>query len=275
MTITTRVGNWVTGKNYSLAMNNLNRKINSNKLPIIKLENLSLATFTSSSYLLQDISLTIYPGDFVGVMGASGAGKTSLLRLINRLSEATSGNLFFQGKSAQQITIQKLRQQVVLVSQEPKLLGMKVEKALAYPLVLRKTPPKEIHLRINKWLDKLNIDPDWLDRGELQLSTGQKQLVTIARALITEPEVLLLDEPTSALDLEQAEYLLDILRELTLEKKTTVVMVNHQPELIRKFCQRVLYLQEGKLHQDSLIEEFNWSQLTMNIQKSCQKSNWQ
>ena len=256
-------------------MSNLRKKFNSEILPIIKLEDISLAASVGSNYLLQDISLTIYPGDFFGVMGASGAGKTSLLRLINRLGEAASGNLFFQGKLAQQIPIQKLRQQVVLVSQEPKLLGMKVGKALAYPLILRKTPPKEIRLRINKWLDKLNIDPDWLDRGELQLSTGQKQLVTIARALITEPEVLLLDEPTSALDLEQAEYLLDILRELTLEKKTTVVMVNHQINLIQTFCQRVIYLQQGKLQQDSLIEKVNWDELKASFQIAALDNNWE
>ena len=256
-------------------MNNLRKKINSEILPIIKLDNISLATSIGSSYLLQDISLTIYPGDFVGIVGVSGAGKTSLLHLINRLSEATSGNFFFQGKSIKQIPIQQLRKKVVLVSQEPKLLGMKVEEALAYPLILRGIPPKEINLKIHEWLDQLNINLDWLDRGELQLSMGQKQLVAVARALITEPEVLLLDEPTSALDIEQAEYLLNVIRKLTVENKITVVMVNHQPELIRKFCQRVLYLQEGKLHQDSLIEEFNWRQLTINIQKLGRKSNWQ
>ncbi|MGC1247349.1 MAG: ATP-binding cassette domain-containing protein, partial [Spirulinaceae cyanobacterium] len=101
--------------------------------PILKVENLSLAASVGSSYLLQDISFAINPGEFVGIIGASGAGKTSLSRLINRLGEATSGTILWQGTPIKQIPIQELRKQIVFVSQEPKLLGMKVKEALAYP----------------------------------------------------------------------------------------------------------------------------------------------
>ncbi|MGB5970774.1 MAG: ATP-binding cassette domain-containing protein [Spirulinaceae cyanobacterium] len=242
--------------------------INSKIQSILKLEGLSLATYVGNVYLLQDIFFTVYPGEFIGIVGASGAGKTSLLRLINRLGEATSGAIFFEGKTIKQIPIQKLRQQIVLVSQEPKLLGMKVEEALAYPLRLRKISSQEISSQVNKWLDKLKINPDWLERNELQLSTGQKQLIAIARGLIIEPKVLLLDEPTSALDIEQTEHLLKVLRELTTEKKTTIIMVNHQLELIKRFCQRILYLKQGKLQQDALSKEVNWLQLEKSLKEA-------
>jgi D-methionine transport system ATP-binding protein len=227
----------------------------------LKLQNISLATSINSRYLLQDISFTIDDRDRAVIIGASGAGKTSLLRLLNRLQQPTAGYIYFNSQPIEQVPVVRLRRQVVLVPQEPKLLGMRVWDTLAYPLNLQKLPKQEIQERITSWQAKLHIPQAWLERNELQLSLGQRQLITIARALVMQPKVLLLDEPTSALDAGSAERFIEILIELTQTADTSIVMVNHQLELAQKFATRVLYLQQGQLKENLPVESVNWQQL--------------
>ena len=227
----------------------------------VKAPNLSL----EMPCLLEDLSFTVQPGDRVAVVGPSGAGKTSLLRLLNRLSEPTRGTIYLNGRDYRQIPVIQLRQRATLVLQETKLLGMTVQQALGYPLVLRNLPSQEIQKRVNDWRERLHIPAEWLGRTELQISVGQRQLVAIARALVGQPEVLLLDEPTSALDAGRSEALLQTLRELARTQNTTILMVNHQLELAQKFCNRVLYLQQGKLLEDVPAAEVNWDRLRQNL----------
>jgi D-methionine transport system ATP-binding protein len=216
-------------------------------------------------YLLKDISFEVFRGDRVALVGASGAGKTSLLRLLNRLSEPTSGTIYLENQPLSQIPVVRLRQQVALVLQESKLLGMTVHQALAYPLTLRQVEQKAIQERIQKWSDRLQMPSDWLHRTELQLSVGQRQLVAIARALVTEPKVLLLDEPTSSLDLGRSDLLLKALSELTQVNGTTVIMANHQLELAEQWCDRVLHLEHGRLQQDLGAQQMNWQALRQTL----------
>lgn len=211
--------------------------------------------------ILQDISFEVFEGERVAIVGPSGAGKTYLLRLLNRLSEPTSGKIYLDNQEYSQIPVLQLRSIVTLVSQEPKLLGMTVKEALAYPLVLRGLPKQTIQQRVSHWIEQLQIPDEWLTRTEVQLSLGQRQLVAIARALVIQPTILLLDEPTSALDLNQAEHLVEILSHLTQNYQTTVVMVNHQLELVEKFCTRLLYLQQGRLLVHQEASEISWLNL--------------
>ncbi|HEY9655611.1 MAG TPA: ATP-binding cassette domain-containing protein, partial [Crinalium sp.] len=199
------------------------------------------------------------------IVGASGSGKTSLLRLLNRLSEPTSGVILFNQKALTQIPTLILRQQVVLVLQESKLLGMTVQQALEYPLTLRQLPKQTIRERVQKWSDRLHIPLEWLSRTELQLSVGQRQLVAIARALVTEPSVLLLDEPMSALDVGRSELLLNVLKDVTQVNGMTVLMVNHQLELAEQGCDRVLHLGQGRLLQDIPAAQMDWQALRQAI----------
>lgn len=231
----------------------------------LELQNISLATSVGSRYLLQDISFTISDRDRLVILGASGAGKTSLLRLLNCLQQPTAGALYFNSQPIEQIPVVQLRRQVVLVPQEPKLLGMRVWDTLAYPLSLQKLSKQEIQARIATWQAKLHIPQAWLERNELQLSLGQRQLITIARALVMQPKVLLLDEPTSALDAGSAERLIEILIELTETASTSIVMVNHQLDLAQKFATRVLYLQQGQLKENLPVESVNWQQIRDNL----------
>ena len=212
-------------------------------------------------YLLKDISFEAVQGDRIAIVGASGSGKTSLLRLLNRLSEPTSGVILFNQKALTQIPTLTLRQQIVLVLQESKLLGMTVQQALEYPLALRQLPKQMIRERVQKWNDRLHIPSEWLSRTELQLSVGQRQIVAIARALMTEPSVLLLDEPMSALDVGRSELLLNVLRDITQVNGTTVIMVSHQLDLAEQGCDRVLHLEQGRLLQDLPAAQMDWQAL--------------
>ena len=152
-----------------------------------------------------------------------------------------------------------------MAAQEPKLLGMKVIDALSYPLTLQQLPESEIRTQIDIWTDLLRIPTEWLNKTELQLSLGQRQLVAIARALIMQPEVILLDEPTSALDVGMANYLLTVLTDLNQSQNLTIMIVNHQLELIQEFCDRLLLLNQGILEEDVPATELNWQRLRQKI----------
>lgn len=215
--------------------------------------------------ILQDISFEIFEGERVAIVGPSGAGKTHLLRLLNRLSTPTSGKIHLENQEYSQIPVLQLRSLVTLVAQESKLLGMTVKEALAYPLVLRGLPKQTIEQRLSHWIEQLQIPDELLGRAEVQLSLGQRQLVAIARALIIQPKILLLDEPTSALYLGKAEHLIETLSQLAQSHQTTVVMVNHQLELAQKFCTQLLFLQQGRLLMNQQASDISWADLRENL----------
>ena len=209
--------------------------------------------------LLTNISLAIAKGQKTALIGATGSGKTTFLRLLNRLIDPSAGTILWNDKNIQEIPIQTLRRKVLLVPQEPSLLGMNVHEAIAYPLRLQNLPTSEIDSRLQKWLDKLQLDRKLLNRSELELSLGQRQWVAIARALVMEPEILLLDEPTSALDRGLSHLLLDTLTELTqLPQPVTVVMINHQLDLVQPWCDRLICLHNGELVQDTEASLVDW-----------------
>lgn len=218
--------------------------------------------------ILQDISFEVFPGDRLAIVGPSGAGKTSLLRLINRLSEPTRGKIYLDNQEYSQISPVQLRQEITLVLQESKLLGMTVQQALAYPLVLRGLPPDTIQQRIAHCIAQLHIPEEWLLRTELQLSTGQRQLVAIARAIVIQPQVLLLDEPTSALDVGTAANVIQVLTQLTQTHRTAILMVNNQLDFTQMFCNRLLYLQQGQLITNQTASEIDWLNLRESLMQA-------
>jgi D-methionine transport system ATP-binding protein len=240
---------------------------NTETTPQLRIDGVSLKTPIASNFLLENISFQVHKGSRVAIVGPSGAGKTTLLRLLNRLSSPTSGSIYLENKEYRQIPAIELRRQITLVIQESKLLGMSVREALAYPLKLRGVTASNIAERISGAIEQLHIPQEWLTRTELQLSVGQKQLVAIARAIVLQPKILLLDEPTSALDAGKSAYLMQVLTELT-NSQTTILMVNHQLEIAQEFATRVLYLQQGKLLQDSPSHQMNWGELRQNLIKA-------
>ena len=230
----------------------------------VMMNNVAIATNqisyqTKFRTLLTNISVAIAKGQKTALIGATGSGKTTFLRLLNRLIDPSAGNILWNDKNIQTIPIQTLRRKILLVSQEPSLLGMNVSEAIAYPLQLQNLPQSEIDSRLQKWLAKLQIDRKLLNRSELELSLGQRQWVAIARALVMEPEILLLDEPTSALDRGLSHLLLDTLTELTqLPQPVTVVMINHQLDLVQTWCDLLICLHNGELVQDTEASLVDW-----------------
>ena len=233
--------------------------------PQLRLKQVSLVTsmkgLVTGTPILRDVSFEVCQGDRLCLIGPSGAGKTSLLRLLNRLIEPTSGTIYLENQDYQKIPVIQLRRQVMLVAQEPKLLGMTVQQALAYPLTLQQLPQRQIQERLDACREQMHIPSDWLERTELQLSVGQRQLVAIARALVIQPKILLLDEPTSALDVGTASHVLGVLADLAEKGKMAILMVNHQLDMAELFCTRVVYLQEGQLLQDTPVPQIDWKQL--------------
>ncbi|BAZ81636.1 ATP-binding cassette domain-containing protein [Sphaerospermopsis kisseleviana CS-549] len=244
---------------------------------MLKLEQINLFTKLKSQArnnlpgypILQDISFEVFSGDRMTIIGHSGAGKTSLLRLINRLTEPTSGKIYLENQEYHQIPIIQLRQQVTLVHQETKLLGMTVGEAIAYPLILRKSPKQQIQEKVSYWREQLQIPENWLGRTQVQLSAGQKQLVAIARALVIQPQILLLDEPFSALDPAQTSFLSNILnqpvQDLSQPLKTAILMVNNQLDIAQEFSNRVLHLQQGQIVANLPTSQVNWEDLKTNL----------
>lgn len=239
--------------------------------PILRLEQVSLRAMVSSDLILQNISFELTTAAILGVVGASGAGKTSLLRLFNRLISAHSGEILIEGKSIKDYEPVQLRRKVVLVPQESKLLGMKVIDALSYPLRLKQLPESEIRSQIDAWNNLLRIPPEWLNKTELQLSLGQRQLIAIARALIMQPQVILLDEPTSSLDLGTATHLLSVLKQLNQEQNLTIIITNHQLDLLQDFCDRLVFINQGILEEEVLATQENYQRFRQKILQLQQK----
>ena len=211
--------------------------------------------------ILDAISLGLYPGEFVALIGPAGAGKSSLFKLMNRLRSASSGAIYFNQQPITAIPVCDLRQQVMLVGQDSRLLGMTALQALHYPLVLQRLSVSDREARVTDCLNRLQIPQEWLNKTELELSGGQQQQIAIARALVTQPQLLLLDEPTSALDLGAAHRVLSTIQDQVKEQGLTVVMSNHQLEFARKFCDRLLYLEQGRLLQDQAASTVDWQHL--------------
>ena len=211
--------------------------------------------------ILDAVSFSLAPQTFVALVGPAGAGKTTLFKLMNRLVSPTRGGLSLEGEQLETIAVQQLRQRVMLVGQSSQLLGMTVREALHYPLALQKLPSLDRERQFNEVIDRLQIPQAWLEKTELQLSGGQQQQVAIARALVARPQLLLLDEPTSALDVGAASRILQVIQALIKEQMLTVLMSNHQLDLVQDFCDRVLYLEKGRLKLDEPAHQIDWSTL--------------
>lgn len=243
--------------------------------PILQVSQVSYQVFNSPKCLLEDISFEVRSGDRLGIVGSSGAGKSTLLRLLNRLIDPTSGSLFFKQKPLSDYSVTQLRQQIVLVPQEPKLLGMTVQETLSYPLKLQQLSSSEIKQRVIQCCDLLGIPEDWLERNELQLSVGQRQWVTIVRGLILQPSILLLDEPTSALDMGLGHQLIEQLNALSQSQQLTVIMVNHQLSWVRQFADKIIYLQGGKMTNHQNTDQVNWDNLQQKLITQNKDEEWE
>ncbi|KRB34737.1 methionine ABC transporter ATP-binding protein [Acidovorax sp. Root70] len=199
---------------------------------------------------LKGIDLTIQPGEVFGIIGKSGAGKSSLVRVINLLNRPTTGQVIVGGQDLTQLNdahLREARREIGMVFQHFNLLSSRtVFDNAALPLELAGMDKAAIRARVNPLLDLVGLSA-LADRYPAQISGGQKQRVGIARALASRPKVLLSDEATSALDPETTRSILDLLRQVNRELGLTVVLITHQMQVIKQVADRVAVIEAGRI----------------------------
>jgi len=199
---------------------------------------------------LDGVDLSIGRGEVFGVVGRSGAGKSTLIRAINRLETPDAGRIFVDDQEITALKPAELRaarRRIGMIFQHFNLLNAKtIEDNVAFPLRLEGRPEAEVKARTAQLLEQLGL-AEHANKHPAQLSGGQKQRVGIARALACGPSVLLCDEATSALDPETTEDILTLLDGLNRDLGLTIVLITHQMEVVRRVCDRVAVLKDGKI----------------------------
>ncbi|WP_374694881.1 methionine ABC transporter ATP-binding protein [Snodgrassella alvi] len=201
-------------------------------------------------HALNDINLTVDTGDIYGLIGWSGAGKSSLIRLVNQLEKPTSGTVTVDGVDLNKLDTKAQREhkkKIGMIFQHFNLLESKtVAQNIAIPLVLQGIKRDEIDRRVDAMLSYVDLAGKKQSYPS-QLSGGQKQRVGIARALITEPTILLCDEATSALDPQTTLSILKLLKQINSERNITILLVTHEMEVISSICNKVAVMEKGQV----------------------------
>ena len=228
--------------------------------PIIELKHLS-KTFGGGEnqvHALHDVSISVNPGEIYGIIGLSGAGKSTLVRCINLLERPDEGQVLFHGKDLMTMSDKELRAQrrnITMIFQSFNLLEQRTAiDNICFPLELVGTPRKEARKRAMELLEIVGL-PDKANAYPVQLSGGQKQRIAIARALATDPEVLLCDEATSALDPQTTDSILNLLQKINRERGITVIIITHQMSVIEQICHKVAILDHGVVAEVGAVEE--------------------
>lgn len=199
---------------------------------------------------LHDINLEIKEGEFVGIMGPSGAGKTTLLNIISTIDTPSSGSVIIDGDDITTMNEDKLssfrRNKLGFVFQDYNLLNtLTIKENIVLPLALSKTPLNEIEKKIKDIANSFGIE-DTLIKYPYEVSGGQKQRAAIARAIISDPALILADEPTGALDSKSSAEVLQTLSDLNQKSNATIMMVTHDA-FAASYCKRILFIKDGVL----------------------------
>lgn len=213
---------------------------------------------------VNNVNLSIERGEIYGIIGYSGAGKSTMIRLLNGLEKPTKGTIIVNGQKISEIsgaTLRQVRQKISMIFQHFNLLWSRtVEENIAFPLEIAGVPKQERAKRVNELIELVGLTGRNKSYPS-QLSGGQKQRVGIARALANNPEVLLCDEATSALDPETTDSILDLLLEINQRLGLTIVLITHEMHVIQKICNRVAVMEAGKV-----VEEGDVLQVFQNPQ---------
>jgi putative ABC transport system ATP-binding protein len=201
---------------------------------------------SKTNQVLNGVSFDLWPGEIVVLLGPSGGGKSTLLRLLNRLEDPDRGTISLRGEDIQTLDPLQVRRQIAMVSQKPYLFNGSVADNLMMGSSCRQeTPPTNDDLL--KALNACHLDPALLDQDARRLSIGQQQRVCLARALSGGGELLLLDEPTSALDPPTAKRFIETFRQLSREVGLSQVIVTHDLRLAADVADRVVFLENGRV----------------------------
>ena len=199
---------------------------------------------------LADVSFAVDKGEFVGIMGASGSGKSTLLNCVSTIDTVTSGNVVINGADVTRMKHAKLtrfrREQLGFIFQDSNLLDtLTARENIALPLTIARVPAKETLARVEQVAQRLDI-AGVLDKYPYQMSGGQQQRVAAARALVTDPAIILADEPTGALDSKNARLLLESIETMNRQYQATVLMVTHD-SFAASYATRVLFIRDGRI----------------------------
>lgn len=221
---------------------------------IIKVEHLTHTYSINTPFertALDAVDLDIYPGEFLGVIGQTGSGKSTLIQHLNGLLKPTSGRILFEGQdiwSSPALT-RSIRFQVGLVFQFPEyqLFEETVYRDIAFGPRNMGLDPNEIDRRVRRAADFVGLAPALLDRSPFELSGGQKRRVAIAGVIAMEPKVLILDEPTAGLDPASVESILSNILDYQRSNKATVIIVSHSMEEIARTADRLIVFSDGRI----------------------------
>ena len=228
--------------------------------PIIEIQHLSKIFGAGNDQVaaLQDVNLQIQSGEIFGIIGLSGAGKSTLVRCINLLERPNEGKVLFHGSDLMGLKEKELRLQrrkISMIFQSFNLLEQRTNlDNICFPLELSGVPKKEARKRAMELLETVGL-PDKAKAYPVQLSGGQKQRIAIARALASDPEVLLCDEATSALDPQTTDSILKLLQKINRERGITVIIITHQMSVIEQICHRVAILDHGVVAEVGRVED--------------------
>lgn len=233
---------------------------------ILKVENLNLTYQKGGPQVLFDISFSVSKNDFYAIIGPSGAGKSSLIRCINKLADANSGNVLFKGENIINLSGNKLRavrRKIGMIFQEFNLIDRMsvIDNVLTgrlgymntFTSLFRMFDKKDISRAI-ALIEKVGLE-DFANKRVDQLSGGQRQRVGIARALMQEPEIMLVDEPTSSLDPKIAIEMMELIKGIADELKIPILCNIHNIDLAKKFANKILGLQDGKKKFDDTTDK--------------------
>lgn len=199
---------------------------------------------------IDGISFNVEKGEFVGIMGASGSGKSTLLNCISTIDNVTTGKILLNGKDITKLKGKKLekfrRDELGFIFQDYNLLDtLTIYENIALALTIQNRKPKEIDTLVKDISKKLGIS-ELLNKYPYQVSGGQKQRVASARAIVTDPSIILADEPTGALDSKSARQLLESFENMNKELQATILMVTHDP-FTASYAERILFIKDGKI----------------------------
>ena len=222
---------------------------------MIKLTNVT-KIYKTGVRALNDVNLTIEPGEFVYVIGTTGAGKSTFIKLLYREEKPTSGKVEVVGQDVSKIKNSKVpyfRRNIGVVFQNFRLLPKKtVFENFAYALEVMDTPRVEIRRRVIGTLELVCLE-DMVNAFPHELSGGQQQRVAIARAIVNRPKVLIADEPTGNLDPETSKEIINVLMRINEEQGTTVLVVTHDQKIVQEHKKRTILMEDGCINADTSL----------------------
>ena len=216
---------------------------------VLKMEEITRSYKMSSNKIevIKGITLSVKEGEFLGIMGKSGGGKTTLLRLMGLLDRPDSGKIFFGDTDTSELWKDELadirRREIGFVFQEAVLADyMTVKQNMILPMIFDKASSEKMNEKVAYYAKRLHIE-HLLNKKPSQLSGGEKQRVDLGRALLNDPHIILADEPTGSLDSKTGEEVIELLLEINRLGKT-LIMVTHDPQMASR-CKKVIFLKDG------------------------------